>query len=77
MPAASAPMPRNIVCRRENDPAAGRMHFAKSKGRPIRGGLQLVKKPRRVRSPQAANRVQFIFRGGMYVAKNSFYIPIR
>ena len=47
------------------------MHFAKSKGRPIRGGLQLVKKPRRVRSPQAANRVQFIFRGGMYVAKNT------
>ena len=43
MPAASAPMPRNIVCRRENDPAAGRMHFAKSKGRPIRGGLCLSK----------------------------------
>ena len=43
MPAASAPMPKNIVCRRENDPAAGRMHFAKSKGRPIRGGLCLSK----------------------------------
>ena len=52
-------------------PQPEELHFAKSKGRPIRGGLQLVKKPRRVRGPQAANRVQFIFRGGMYVAKNT------
>ena len=29
------------------------------------------KKPRRVRGPQAANKVQLIFRGGMNVAKNT------
>ena len=29
------------------------------------------KKPRRVRGPQAANQVKSIFRGGMYVAKNT------
>lgn len=29
------------------------------------------KKPRRVRGPQVANQVKSIFRGGMYVAKNT------
>ena len=29
------------------------------------------KKPRRVRGPQAANQVKSIFRGGVYVAKNT------
>ena len=33
--------------------------------------FRLSKKPRRVRGPQAANRVPSIFRGGMYVAKNT------
>ena len=33
--------------------------------------MSLLKKPRRVRGPQAANSVQFIFRGGVYVAKNT------
>jgi len=33
--------------------------------------LSLSKKPRRVRGPQAANKVQSIFRGGVYVAKNT------
>ena len=31
----------------------------------------LSKKPRRVRGPQAANSVQFIFHGGVYVVKNT------
>ena len=33
--------------------------------------ISLSKKPRRVRGPQAANKVQSIFRGGVYVAKNT------
>ena len=33
--------------------------------------FRLSKKPRRVRGPQAANRVPSIFRGGVYVAKNT------
>ena len=35
------------------------------------GRFSLPKKPRRVRSPQAANSVPSIFRGGVYVAKNT------
>ena len=39
---------------------------------PVRiGGSRLSKKPRRVRGPQAANSVQSIFRGGVYVVKNT------
>ena len=37
----------------------------------MRRTCQTVKKPRRVRGPQAANKVQSIFRGGVYVAKNT------
>ena len=33
--------------------------------------VRLSKKPRRVRGPQAANQVKSIFRGGVYVAKNT------
>ena len=35
------------------------------------GRFSLPKKPRRVRGPQAANSVPSIFRGGVYVAKNT------
>ena len=41
------------------------------KGRTRRVRPRLSKRPRRVRGPQAANSVQSIFRGGMYVAKNT------
>ena len=42
--------------------------------RPPHPGRPLpVKKPRRVRGPQAANRVQFIFRGGMHVRREKHF----
>ena len=41
------------------------------KGRTRRVRPRLSKRPRRVRGPQAANSVPSIFRGGMYVAKNT------
>ena len=34
-------------------------------------GIPLVKKPRRVCRPQAANKLQSVFCGGVYVAKNT------
>ena len=39
--------------------------------RRFRRFCSLSKKPRRVRGPQAANSVQSIFHGGVYVVKNT------